>query len=634
MDMTLGSTTTDNPDEGIVQVTLMYREEANEAKKNRMDMNKINFDCYHLKQDYSHKQEGQSKEFLGKQSLAVEQITAFIQQGLMDVGDWFGFEYEAGVKSPKITSNEVKLLTSRQLEKLCFHDSMGDTLKLGLLGSLMIVKVHGEYVNKPRYIVEEELQNDKIKKNLIKENRKVWQLKHSLIRHQDYYPDPTGRGLYELQNIELDLSDVLALAEGDHPIYDKSMVELLVGSMVKELQETEKARETNQNRTQANFRKRVKLTEGWGTILDPHSGKILYENVTWTVANDRFLIQKPTPNPFWHQMSPFLAKGIVRTPHAVWPKALMDAGTRHNIALNELYNLIFDAGMMATHGIKQIRPDWLENEAQIASGIRPGMTVEANSSCPPGMKVLERVDTASMSPESITVFNLSNAEFQQSVLTNDLRLGVLPSRAVKATEVVEASQTITSVFTGVAKAIEVGFLEKLLDLSWLTIAQHLDDLDSEEVKALLGDDRAILLASMSPEERFQIAVQGHKFKVYGVSKTLNKVKDFRKLTSLLQTLAGSEVLIEEFIKKYDFGKMLEEIMKSLDINTDRLRIDEVDMAMMVLRNANPGAQSQPGSSPNLQSQIPQAATGSLNETLQSRIPQANFPPQALAERKG
>jgi hypothetical protein len=220
------------------------------------------------------------------------------------------------------------------------------------------------------------------------------------------------------------------------------------------------------------------------------------------------------------------------------------------------------------------------------------------------------------------MFNLMNAEHNVSAFTNDLRMGGMPSRAVKATEVVEASQTITSMFAGIAKSIEVDFIEPILERAWNVIMQNANDLDSDEVRALIGDDRATVLSAMSPEDRFAETSQGNKFKVFGVSQTLNKQKDFRKLTALLQTVGSSEVLLEGFMKKFSFEKLLGEIVRSLDIEPGRIEQDEVDQIMMQLSGQDGGMV--PG--PDMQSQIPQASAGPLNpDEVQSNIPRAEFP---------
>jgi hypothetical protein len=300
----------------------------------------------------------------------------------------------------------------------------------------------------------------------------------------------------------------------------------------------------------------------------------------------------------------------------------MDAATRTNIAINELYNLMVDAGMMSVFGIKQIRTDWLEDDREVADGVRPGMTLRASSNCPPGAAVLQRVDEGALSGEALNMFNLMNAEHNVSAFTNDLRMGGMPSRAVKATEVVEASQTITSMFAGIARSIEVDFIEPILDRAWNVIMQNSNDLDSDEVKALLGEGKATELAAMSPEDRFAETSQGNKFKVFGVSQTLNKQKDFRKLTALLQTVGSSEVLLESFMKKFSFEKLLGEIVRSLDIEPGRIEQDEMDQIMMQLSSQMGGM----AGGPDMQSQIPQASAGPLNpDEVQSAIPRSNFP---------
>jgi hypothetical protein len=135
------------------------------------------------------------------------------------------------------------------------------------------------------------------------------------------------------------------------------------------------------------------------------------------------------------------------------------------------------------------------------------------------------------------------------------------------------------------------------------------------------------LASMSPEDRFAETSQGNKFRVFGVTQTLNKQKDFRKLTSLLQTIGSSEVLLEGFMKKFSFEKLLQEIVRSLDIEPGSIEQDEMDQLMMQMGAQGMDEGSMPmGAGPNEQSQIPQAAAGGAEaDMVQSNIPRSEFP---------
>ena len=321
-------------------------------------------------------------------------------------------------------------------------------------------------------------------------------------------------------------------------------------------------------------------------------------------------------------MPPIIQAAFIRVPRSVWHKALMDAPTQTNIALNELYNLMVDAGMNDAHGIKQIRADWLEDESQVSNGIYPGITLKVNSQCPPGGKVLERVDTSSMSSEALNVFNAMSAEFSASALTNDLRMGVLPNRAVKATEVVEASQSITSVFTGISKVLEQTHIEPNMNMMFANILQHFLDIDPSEMKSVLGEDRYLTIIRIGKEGLFSKAYDGFQFKVFGISKILAKQKDFRKFTALLQTIASSDLLVEEFIKQYSMGKFLGKIIKSLDINEDEIRVGEQEKVMAMMGQAMSGMSGQQG--PDMQSQIPQMGAQQSAETVESMIPRSEF----------
>lgn len=606
----------------LLTISEAYKKEASMAKRSRMEQNKENFDCYHNRDDWSYKQKGQSKESLPKMSMAVEQNSNFIQQGLVDMGDWFKVYPEEGLleDAMKIKPSDIYVLTNRYLKKDGLLNKIGESVKLGLIGSMMIAKIHGRYVPKPKFKVKYGMNGMKFTKKLIKFEDKVWELKIDLLRQEDYYPDPTGRGLYEMDESYMDYFEVERLAR-DEKVYDLEKVQSLRASPSNEAPDKlgDIARETGQDITNSGYRNQIKISEYWGNIVSPE-GELLQENVMWTIANDRVVIQEPCENPFWHGQSPYVASPIIRVPGSVWGKALMDSPTKLNRALNEMFNLMLDGGMMAVHGIKQIREDWLVDAGEVSEGVEAGATLRVNTSCPPGMKVIENVVTSTVPPDAMNMYNLLNQEFNTGAITNDLRMGVTPFRESKATAIVESSQSITSMFTGLAKQIETAFMEKLLEKAWMTIAQHTQDLDEDRLKALLGPKRAEKLKGMSNEELFAESVSGCKFEVFGISATLNKQKDFTKLQAMLQTISTSPILMEEFTKDYSFGKLLTEIMRSLDINVAKIKNEEAMNAGANVLQADQAA-------PDAQSQIPQAGAlnGSPEMSVEGAIPQADFP---------
>lgn len=614
-------------DRQIVEWIISCRDEADEAKRDRMTRNKDNYNMFHLKHDFSHKKPGQSTEVLSRQSMAVEQIKSFFQQALVDIGEWWRAEcqYAADERTLPIRAEEITKLTNHKLEKAGYFSHVGNSIQSALLGSLAITKVYGCMKPKPRYMVKSKGRGKSYRKWLEKIEDKTWEMKFDSVRQENYYPDPSGKGLYEVEDMWLDYHEVLAMAQGDDAIYDEAAVRGLSKGTPDDIQEYNKARETGQNTYNSGHRPKVKLTEYWGTVLDS-SGEVCYENCVATIANDMVLVRKPEPNPLWHQRSPYVASPLMEVANSVWHKAPMDAPTQHNRALIEIYNLIVDAAMKEVHAISQLRKEALDNPAQVQNGIPPGTTLLVNSMLPLGGKVMEPLTQVTIPGEAFNVMNVMGQEFNASALTNDLRQGVMPFRAVKATEVVEASQTITSVFQGIAKNYEARQSTKELELAWMTTAQNWDKIAKEEFVSLFGPQRGEELSQLDPQDVFAATVSGIKFRVFGVSLTLSKAQDFRKLTTLLQTISASPMLMEEYLKKYDLGKTLGEIMTALNIDKYKLEIPQAQQATMA-GGAQEPAPEQGG--PDQMSQVPQAGAGSLADIFGGGssvgIPQTQFP---------
>lgn len=557
-------------DSKVVQIILSCRDEAREAKQNRMEQNKRNMDAYHLRGDFSHKIAGQSREYLPKVANAAESFVSFLQQGLITESEWFDVEQQIGAEPGVFTSDDIRAILKRQLEKTDLYIKTGDLLKTGVLQSLMIAKIGGKMVPKVSYKVDSQTDaTGRTVKKLKREATMKWQLDIQIVRPEDYYPDPAGE-LYEIQELEIDLHELVATAEANPDAYDVECVKALKDSRSSD-QQLKRARETGQNVPLEHSRKRVKVLEFWGTLVDSTTGEVLHSNCVAAVADEKFLIRKPAMNPFWHQESPFQAGCIIRVPGSKWHRSIMDAGSALNEAQNELYNLMLDAGIYAVHGIKQIREHWLEDPTQVSKGIPPGSALRVSAACPPGQKVLERVDTASIPPDAIQMYQINEKEFNASSFSNDLRMGGLPERQVKATEIVASNQSISGLMSGVTSNIESYFMVGVLRKAWLTSAQNMNDMDSEEIACLVGRDKAPKMANLSPEDRFAQTAAGYQFAVYGLSQTINKMNDFRKNQALLQTVSGSPALMAEFANQYSMGKFLGEIITSLDIDTRKIK---------------------------------------------------------------
>lgn len=608
----------------IQWMTTCYNE-ADSSKRNRMELNRDNFAMYQLEHNFAHKIAGQSKEVLSKVRNAVESSKAFFQQALADLDDWYRVTTRDGSDGTGmvVTPEEMQKLMNYMLKRCDYFAHVGHSTQLGLLGSVAISQVGGELVSKPKFKTRAEGRGSKYKKHVVVSEDKTWELRYDSFRQEDYYPDPTGEGQYEIVESMVDMHIIQALAEGDNAIYDKAAVAELTPWGGDILQDGKKAAETGQN-TIIPARPRVKIREFWGNIVDNVTGELLAENVVMTLANNLKIIRKPTANPLWHQRSPLVAAALIEVAHSVWGVAMMDAGTKHNRSLIELFNLMLDSAMKAVWGINQIRTESLVDPSQVTDSIRWGTNLRVDSSLPVGGKVMESVVSGEIPSDVLNMFNLMNQETLTSMKTNDLRMGAQSMRAVKATEVVASENSITSEFQGIAKNFEEKKIQPELEMGCWTICQNWDQIDKEVFTSLFKKERGEQLAQLEPQEVFVSTVNGMKFEVFGISLTLRRQADFRKWTTLLQVIGGSEMLIEAFLQKYSFEKLLGEIMVAIDLNKSKIQVDKPGdgqaqpMQPQVAGaggGSAPTAMAQPGgapgASPNMMSQTPGAGGGGV-----------------------
>ena len=322
---------------------------------------------------------------------------------------------------------------------------------------------------------------------------------------------------------------------------------------------------------EASFRRRIVIDEYWGTILDM-KGEVSHETVLCALANDKYLIRKPEPYPNWYGEDPFVAIPMIRVPHTVWHRAVMDEVVSLNLALNELFNLTLDGGIASVWGVRQLRMDLLDDPTQVSNGIPQNKTLVLREGVPEGIKVLEQVTTGLVPPDAMAMYNLLEKEMVSASKQNVIGLGQLPDKVVKATEVASLDQSQSAMMDGIISDVEQG-ITQVLRKAWLTLLQNADFLVESDLAELMTHKELITLANMSDAERFAKLANGAKFRVFGLSATLAKARDFQKLMALLQVSAQNPVLQRAMMVKFDGERILEKIIRVLNLNPEDLERD-------------------------------------------------------------
>jgi hypothetical protein len=576
----------------ILNAVRDFRDKARDARRTRLKKNRRNREAFMGLQDFSYKIEGQSTEFLPKTATAVEQFVSFVKKAMTQFGAYYDPIISRGGNSP-LTGDQIRLLMDCFLEDLVTQDNVrstfpvlvSDAVKTGALESLIIMEISGAMV--PERVAEMrrgelvEAADGTVQESeptLEFREESYWKLRVELIRQEDYFPDPTGRGLYEITETAQDFHRVKELA--DQGVYDAAAVRQIENDFRMEAEDARQAEALGQDEVeQPAFRKEVKITNFWGTLLDSE-GNVTHRNVNCVIANDQYILVQPRDNPFWHGESPFVAVPLIRVPFSVWHKALMDNAVQLNLASNELFNLMLDGGMSAVHGIKQVRIDDLESPGDASGGFPAGTTIAVKNSLPYGSKVLETVSEGQVPPDAMAMFESIDREFASAALSSELKLGALPGGEVLATSIVEQSQAQATTIDGIVADAEREWISPALRKIFLTILQHLDDVKVQDINDALGPEATFALRQLSAAERYTTFASRCSFKVHGLTGMLAKAKEFQKLMAFVQVIMSAPMLMESFFRKYSPDKIVAHMMKSLSINPEQMARDEREMGIM------------------------------------------------------
>lgn len=543
-------------------------DESEQARNLRIAQMDRNWQTYLGNQDFSHKQPGQSREFLPKVPVATEKLSAIVKRGLVQFGDFFTVSLDSDL-TDKITGEQVREMLKAFLGDLWgpanipqnFPTVVSDATKQVLHKNLYIFKVHGGDMVRRQYTFDDPDGEPKI------EEFDEWHLRIDLLRVEDYYPDPTGNGMYEIHRVERDLFQVLDGARTG--LYDKAAVEQLIGTDYAR-PDDEKLSEADRNQEETvtpSFRKRVVIDEFWGTMLNS-DGSIAHRNVVAAVANGKFLIRPPEPNPFWHQESPFVVAPLLRVPHSVWHKAVFDHASDLNLAINEVFNLIVDGGMAAVWGVRQLRLEDLEDPSQVANGIPQGATLVVKQTLPHNQKVLETVTEADIPKEALAMLELLEREFEQAAMTDSASPGAMPpvSSKTPAVAFLQASQSQNMMLDGIIQDLETEVIARLLRLSFLTILQNADSIPDKAFSNPFDKKVALMIARAKPAERFALFFGRAQFKVNGISSAMTKALDFQKIMAAMQAFGVNPMLMQAFMMRYSPLKIIQQIFRTLNLN--------------------------------------------------------------------
>lgn len=593
----------------IASIVGMHRERSRRVRWPRLATNRRNWNqAFHMIQDWSGKIDGQSRLFFPDLPMAVHQVAATIENQLVNFQNWFGIESLGGLSvfDPDTLRKLVQHVLNRlwspgdQVETaLKFPAFLADSIVVGLIEGEITWKIFGVDSERCVYMLESvadmepgesELLDDaqgfdsevwtpsrayeRLAQSIKKAFIRTFRLGIDLIPFEDSYPDPSALNLYHIHEVTRHVSELR-----NNPDYDPQAV-AAVSNYVSSLEaDRDKAIRagTPTGRLMGDDPNQVRVLEFWGDVVEPSTGKYKYKNCLLTMCCGKVL-RPPTPNPRWDGFRPILRAPLLRTPLSPVHKALVDHAVPVAEAENEVGSLMVDGAIASVWGTRQARPEYLADPTAISKGIPPSFTAVLKRGAPLNAKFIERVDEGSSTPQYGMDMLQRLGQAREIGIAKPSFPNTTSPRQAPATEAVYASESSDNLFENVATHLEQGLVEPALQLIWHTIWQGLDDFSSPELVEVLGPERAALLQSLTPEERFYLFANNVKFEVRGLRNMLERINDFRKITTVSQMIAGSPVLAVPFMQRFDPSRLVEKAIRAVNIDPTELEWRQSDQA--------------------------------------------------------
>ena len=568
-----GSKEDKSQSELVLDALKEFLEESRTNAKEWQDKAQKSWDMIHGRVDWSHKTADQSKVHINRVGLALEQTKAQIKQGLVNFDAWLVVEPEPGFDP------EDTIFSPENARRLVMRGVRRTNPKSKLTDNIGIAAVENVLATKLTPIV--------IEKNGPGKKSQELHIEHIPLSVRNYYPDARMGGLYEFYEVEMDHHKVLSMSS-DKPTpaqpFIKKIVEKLELSGKTRIEETNEDRDRGNDRTitKVDRRKTHVLHEFWGTVLDT-SGKVMkwkkedgseieLRNVVITMANESKIISEPKPYPCWDGCSDIISMQLQRSNVNMYGRSLLAPGVDMNKAEDELINAGIDAALKEGYNVNILKLHGMAKKEQASGGIRYGQTLLQNNQLAPGEKLMETVSTGQVPQGLLAILGIVKAAGSENMRLNEVALsGTLPTKQVRATELVAADQTIQGLFESMVADIEDIYIEqygkKVFNIM-LQNAKLLSDADLDYI-FYSNPEKIRAFKELSAKEIFDRYSHSFRFRGKGIRSMAQNSRVAQSIANTFSLAAANPIVLDALERQgLDLMKMLEKVLRAQGIDVE------------------------------------------------------------------
>lgn len=298
------------------------------------------------------------------------------------------------------------------------------------------------------------------------------------------------------------------------------------------------------------------VREYWGDIIHPMTQEVVARNMHVLMLN-RLYCGKIEKNPFWHKRPPYVVFSPLHLAFRFPGQGILETSREIFRAINKIANLQMDGLEYAL--LKQFEVDMalLENPEDLATGIEPGKLYRKRMGTN-ATPAIREIPVSPVAGGGTEMELLLDREIQRGTFVNDTVSGLTGARGEDtATEISQRVQSTTGMILSIARDIEEQALAPMAEMCFWLALQYLDSTTKPNWTELLG--AAVDIDTWSPETRRAFIGSGYEFDFSGISEALRRQERKSELLETLQILGSNPA----FLAVADIPKIVEDLLRAI-----------------------------------------------------------------------
>lgn len=552
-------------DKKIIDYVVNWR---NQLKTARLDKQNIWDECWQLYrgiEDWSDKEDWQTKIVIPKAFSSVKQGTNVIKRLLSTSRKpWRIESINPDDLITTLRAEQMTDITKVFLDQAKFVEEFAEALECSFIIGVGITKMWWGFSSKKTTQVEnnpafDEYGQQTVQKQIVRKEVLEGKLFVRAVDPYNFYWLPgskLNRWAGTIEDVEVPKWQLIDMASNG--VFDPEKIKHLQSMGLEERTNRKWLRFTERPKTIQGPNAdtgNVKLTEYYGPIVI--DGRVVKKNAHVIVANDSCLLVNQD-NPFWHGKSPYNGFSPLSLPFRTEGVGLIEMVRAVDKAMSRLANLSVDTLLFRLLPVFEVAPDVYENPEDLETGLSPGKIMRRTLGHV-NMPGIHPVEFQDVSQGALAVSAQLDRAHQEGALVSEIQQALPRYRGAQtAAEIDTKSENQDSFFGSMATDIEKQAIEPMVEMASDLIFQFIDTVNDPRIARILGVGADTLRGI--PREELMEMIQGDWIiTVSGITDQLDKVDMLQNLVQMMNLIGQNP---DAWLPYINQDKLLQRILES------------------------------------------------------------------------